>query len=262
MNKFVKAFLIYFCILPVLTNSGKVLADAIREKEKVVLQVAIGNKGYFPFIQINNDEITGFTKDIFDYIAANSKYDFEYIQVPWPRALLLVEKGQLDLIPMFFKTSEREQRYHFIHPSYANEVIQLFSLKSSKIEFDGNLQQLEPYSIGIRREYSYGKAFDKASNLQKLPAVSEEVLLKLLQKGLVDLIISNPMVFNKLITNLNVSEKIKAIKPYISKTPVFVALTKKRADSLEIKMALENIIKQLISTPYYQTLLNKYQINY
>jgi len=258
----IKTLFFYIFSVSALANSNAVLGESFPEKEKITLRVAIGDKGYTPFIQIENDEIKGFTADIFDYITANSKYNFEYIIVPWPRALVLVSNGQLDLIPIFFKTEKREQLYHFIQPSYANEVNQLFALKSNKIEFDGDLQQLLPYSIGIRREYSYGQAFDQAKNLQKSPAVNEEILLKLLLNGLVDSVISNPLVLNPFISEYNATDKVKAIEPYISTTPVFLALTKEREDSQEIKDTFEKTLKRLITTPYYQELLEKYQLNY
>jgi polar amino acid transport system substrate-binding protein len=94
-----------------------------------------------------------------------------------PRAVHLVAEGRIDLILTLFKTPKREQMYHFIEPSYANEINQLFTLKDNHFQFDGKLKQLTPYSISTIREYSYGEYFDGANYLNKLPALTEEVLL-------------------------------------------------------------------------------------
>ena len=74
--------------------------------------------------------------------------------------------------------------------------------------------------------------------------------------------ISNPYTFEKLITKHNVSSKVKIIWPYIEKTPVYIGLTKGRDDSKEIKTTFGQLTKQLKKSPYYQELLNKYQLNF
>ncbi len=227
-----------------------------------MLTVAIAEIGYFPFNFKENGEIKGFTIDILDYVAAKSKYDFEFIELPWPRALYLVEQGGVDLILTLSKNSKREQSYHFIEPSYGNEVNQLFSLNENNVEFNGQLQQLTPYSIGTTREYSYGEAFDRASYLTKLPALSEEILLKLLLGKRIDMAIANPFIFNRIIAKEKVIPQVKAIEPYIAITPVYMALTRARADAQEIQQTLGQLTQQLKSSAYYQELLDKYQLNF
>jgi ABC-type amino acid transport substrate-binding protein len=218
--------------------------------------------GYFPFYYTENGETKGFSVDILDYLEANSKYDFEFIILPWPRAVYLVSEGQVDIILTLFKTPKREKMYHFIEPSYANEVNQLFTLRDNELEFNGQLQQLAPYSIGTVRGYSYGEDFDQASYLNKLPVLTEEVLLKLLLGRRIDILISNPLVFNQIIFKKNVSNEVKAIDPYLSLIPVYMALTKKRKDSQEINKTIGKLIQQLKVSPYYQELLDKYQLNF
>jgi polar amino acid transport system substrate-binding protein len=71
------------------------------------------------------------------------------------------------------------------------------------------------------------------------------------------MLISNPLVFNQLILKEKVGTQVKAIEPHISITPVYMALTKKRKDSLAIKATLGQLTEQLKASPYYQELLNK-----
>ena len=255
-------FLLYLFSFSVLANTSLKSVDYLSKKGKIILTVAIEEIGYFPFNYEENGETKGFSVDILDYVEANSKYDFEFIVLPWPRALYLVERGKVDLILTLFKNTKREQSYHFIEPAYGNEISQLFALSDKKIEFMGHLKQLTLYSIGTTREYSYGKAFDQASYLTKLPALTEEVLLKLLLGGRIDIAISNPLIFNRIISRKNVSSQVKAIEPYIAITPVYIALTRARKDSQEIKQTIGQLIKQLKASPYYQELLDKYQLNY
>jgi len=232
------------------------------EKERVLLTVAIEDVGYYPFNYNENGIIKGFSIDVLNYFEANSQYDFEFIITPWPRILFLVSQGKVDLILTLFKSEEREKKYHFIEPAYANEANQFFTLAENNITFSGQLEELTSYSIGTNREYSYGEYFDQADYLNKLPALTEPVLLKLLLGKRIDMLIGNPLAFNHMISQKNLSAKVKAIKPFVEITPVHMALTKKRQDAQEIKNTLEQLTKQLKSTPYYQELLSKYQLNF
>ena len=250
------------CLLPlsVLAQANTKLDDGSKE-ERITLTVAMEDIGYFPFYYTENGDTKGFSVDVLNYVEANSKYDFEYIILPWPRALHLVAEGRVDLILTLFKTSKREKIYHFIEPSYGNEINQLFTLMDNKFEFTGQLQQLAPFSIGTVREYSYGEYFDQATYLNTLPALTEEVLLKLLVAKRIDMIISNPLVFNQIILKEKMRDKVKAIEPYISLTPVYMALTKGRNDSQEINNTIGKLTQKLKLSPYYQVLLEKHHIN-
>jgi polar amino acid transport system substrate-binding protein len=256
--------IILLCLLPffALAKSNLKPDDLNQEESKTILTVAIEKVGYFPYNYEENGQIKGFTIDVLDYIEANSKYDFEFIILPWPRALYLVAEGKVDLILTLFRNSKREEIYHFIEPYYGYEVNQLFTLVANEFEFNGQLQKLAPYSIGTKREFSYGQVFDQANYLTKLPAPTEEVLLKQLLTKRIDIAISNPYVFNKLILKNKVSTKIKSLKPYVAKTPVYLGLTKGREDSQEIKKTIGQLIKKFKSSPHYQKLLVKYKLNF
>lgn len=263
MNVFITViFALYIIPMSALAHTHIKADNYQPEKGKKILTVAIEEIGYFPFNYNENGEIKGFSVDVLHYFEAHSRYDFEFIIVPWPRALYLVSHGKVDLILTLFKTPEREKTYHFIEPSYGYEANQLFTLIENDLEFNGQLHRLTPYSIGTVREYSYGEYFDQAHYLNKLPALTEEVLLKLLLGKRTDAIISNPLIFKKILSKENMSSKVKAIEPYVSITPVHMALTKKNKDSQEIKKKLGQLTLQLKTSPYYQELLDKYQLDY
>lgn len=253
---------LYLIACQAFANSDLPTNNYAQNKTKTILTVAIEEIGYPPYQYEDAGEIKGFTIDVLEYFEANSQYDFEYIILPWPRALNLVAKGNVDMILTLFKNKEREKIYNYIEPSYAFEVNQFFTLADKDINFSGDLKQLTPYLIGTRREFSYGNNFDKAYYLTKLPALTEEVILNLLLANRIDIAISNPFIFNEMILKRNVGTKVKAIKPYVELTPVYLGLTKKRADSQKINKTLNTLSKKLKKSAYYQTLLNKYQLNF
>ena len=255
-------FLLYLLPFFVLAETSLKSSDMSPKKDKIILTAAIEEIGYAPYNYEENGEIKGFTIDVLNYFEKHSKYDFEFIILPWPRALHLVAQGEVDLILTLFKSPKREQTYHFIEPSYGYEVNQLFTLADSKLEFTGQLQQLTPYRIGTKREFSYGKTFDQANYLTKLPALTEEVLLKLLLAKRIDVAISNPFIFQQMMSEQDVRAQVKAIEPFVDITPVYIALTKGRDDSEEIKSTFGKLTEQLKASPYYQELLDKYLLNF
>ncbi len=85
--------------------------------------------------------------------------------------------------------------------------------------------------------------------------------MKLLLSRRVDIIIANPLVFNEVTTKAKVSSQVKALEPHTAITPVYMALARGKENSQEIKQAFEQLIKQLKASPYYQVLLDKYQLN-
>lgn len=166
MKIFIKAVLLFY-VLPfsVFADTSLKLDITISAQNKTILTIAVAEDGYFPYHYSENGERKGLSIDLLDYYKANSKYDFEFLTLPWPRALYLVEHSKVDLILTLFKTPKREQLYHFIEPPFSNEANQLFTLVDNKFEFTGQLQQLTPLSIGTVRDYSYGVPFDEASYL-------------------------------------------------------------------------------------------------
>jgi hypothetical protein len=76
------------------------------------------------------------------------------------------------------------------------------------------------------------------------------------------MIIGNPFAFKEIISKKKVNAKVKAIKPYVAITPVYMALTRQRQDSGAIKAKFDKLTEKLKLTPYYKELLDKYQLNF
>ncbi|MCF2947494.1 transporter substrate-binding domain-containing protein [Paraglaciecola aquimarina] len=229
---------------------------------KTTITIATTDADYLPFKFEVDGVRQGFTIDVLDYIETHSEFDFEFIVLSWPRALHLVELGKIDLLLSLFKTKERVEKYHLIEPSYGGEISQLFTLTDNNFEFTGQLEQLTPYTVGSTRGYSSGKIFNHAEYITTFPTISEEVLLKLLVGKRIDLAITNPFTFNNLILKQNLVGKVKPIEPYITITPFYLTLSKNIPNSLLIKNRLAELLQQLMTSPEYQKLLDKYQLNY
>ncbi|WP_206484048.1 transporter substrate-binding domain-containing protein [Thalassotalea sp. G2M2-11] len=258
----IKLLLLFVVSCPINANANITSNDSSTNQAKTILTVAISEDGYYPFYTKESNIISGFSIDVIRYMEAHSKYDFEFVFLPWPRALKFVEQGKVDIILTLFKTDIREGIYHFIEPAYANEINQLFTLTDNKINFSGQLTQLAPYTIGMLREYSYGKTFDQAQYLNKLPVLTEGILLKLLLGKRIDMLIGNPFLFNRILEERKIKDRVIGIKPYVATTPVYMAITRNRADSNELKQTLSQLIQRLKQSDDYHKLLSQYKLNF
>ena len=70
------------------------------------------------------------------------------------------------------------------------------------------------------------------------------------------------LIASRLIQNPNLKIEIGVFNDTRSNVDYSKAITKKRANSKEIAQKLGQLTQQLITSPYYNTLLDKYQLNY
>lgn len=102
----------------------------------------------------------------------------EYKFTNWARAFHLVNQGIADGIGPILKNKEREEFYYF-SDSLLFETQVFFHRKDYAFNWN-SMQDLIDLQIGVTISYSYGKEFDKASelgelNIQRVPSDKQNV---------------------------------------------------------------------------------------
>ncbi len=78
---------------------------------------------YPPFERRSEGTMEGFNIDLERALAEAGNRDYEYRSAPWSEVVDAVERGDLDVVPMF-RTPAREQRFHFSEPfHYAQTAV-------------------------------------------------------------------------------------------------------------------------------------------
>lgn len=100
-------------------------------------------------------------REIFRRVDARLKLDYQLM--PWARALLLVERGQIDAMMFLFRTKEREQIYDYTDPLLKTPLVVFYS----KRRLPGGLpwadiKDLAPLQSVVTRGASYGTRWDEA----------------------------------------------------------------------------------------------------
>lgn len=130
--------------------------------------------------------ITAITRAAFEAVGHDPRFEF----MPWARAMLEVEQGDRDMLMGLYRTAERAETYVYterIHPT-TNVVIAREELGLARFD---SLRDLEGYSIGFGRGWSFGEAFDNAGFLDKRPTNDQRLSLRKLFAGRLDMVVSS-----------------------------------------------------------------------
>lgn len=164
--------------------------------------------------------------------------------VPWARALRNTEVGVADGVSGIFITEERAQLLTFTD-SLVNTELLLFKRRESDIAYSGTLADLKQYKIGLVRNYTYGKAFDNASYLDKVFSAQSTNNLRMLLAKRVDVIIETNRTVNFLMKEQFSKrvDEIVPLKPAFKTQDVYFAFSKK----LENHQALAKQFNQALA---------------
>ncbi|WP_147822446.1 substrate-binding periplasmic protein [Salidesulfovibrio onnuriiensis] len=130
----------------------------------------------------------GFTSAIVKAACERAGYQAEFKLMPWNRVLNVVKKGEYDAVYNGYFNEERNKIYSYSDP-YASGQIVLVTKKGSGVTFDGNLQGLSKYTIGVVKGYANTAEFDAADYLKREDGPNELTNLKKLMGGRVDAVV-------------------------------------------------------------------------
>lgn len=112
-------------------------------------------------------------------------YPVEVNYVPWARALEGAKAGVYDGVLGIYYNEERSAFLAYTDPLYQDRNV---FFKRTADHIDGaSLKDLTPYTIGIVQGASFSAEFDSATYLKKEAASSNELNIKKLVKGRIDL---------------------------------------------------------------------------
>jgi polar amino acid transport system substrate-binding protein len=200
---------------------------------------------------------TGFEADITKEVPSSMGIHAVYKIYPWARCIEMVKSGSADALISIFKTSEREQFLWF--PSSYNVLLEIgfFCLNNDHISFDGNLQKLKNYSIGVRSSTSYGKYFDKAYYLKKSEVTYNTDIIRLVANKRVQLGIGPIEGIKFLAARMDDTYKFTFLKPSVCKDPIYTAFSKKKINRKFVEKFSKHL-QAFKKTAKYKEILLKY----
>ncbi len=162
-------------------------ADAPKE-----LRVGIYDNAPKIFVDANGNP-SGFFAEILDDIAKKENWSLTYKKCQWQECLLMVENGELDIMPDVAYSKEREKHFLFNKEIVISNWSTLFANKKSRIfsVLDLNNKRVAVLQNSIQQEQA-GESFTLFGVAPILvPTKSFDEAFALAQKGIVDAAIVN-----------------------------------------------------------------------
>ena len=223
------------------------------------LVVARGSESYPPDEVIIDDKLVGFHIELLEQAGALIDVQVTFRNLPWARALSAVKQGEVDAITYISKTPEREKNIIFLHDNIISESIYYFlerTDRENRVLFNGELEELELYIIGIQRGYAYSREFDQSTSLKKLTFNSVEQMISLLTSGRIDLAILTEAEY-EVLKHTDEFKRIRALEHPLTHTQNYIAFSKKR-ELDEMAERFSQALKTFKQTEAFQQLKIKY----
>lgn len=212
-----------------------------------------------PFSYEENGVVKGIFIDLVREAFNRMGYKISIQVYPWARAINMLENGNTDALCTIYKNAERESFADFTDP-VVPDTQSLFVLRDSKIIFDGSLESLRPYTIGMMEGYSYGETFDAAFKEGRLKSEAVNLVDRNFEKligGRIDICIEDRYVGLYTLKKLGYGDKVKILSPDVRNTHLYLAFSKKR-NLLPVIGKFNETLQQMKDDGTYQKIVDSY----
>jgi len=173
---------------------------------------------------------SGVAVDLLKELFARLNMEMELTTVIWARALIKIETGDVDLIPMITFSKERNAFMVFTDPVYVDSFLFAYSTNQFKHFQWQELKELAPYKIGATRGYHYSDSWKKAIDKYQLKInynKNDISHLKMLLLGRIDLA---PLLYSNAqatMSTLSGYVSIQFSKKPLATIPMFLGISRK-----------------------------------
>ncbi|MDW5415583.1 transporter substrate-binding domain-containing protein [Iodobacter sp. CM08] len=187
---------------------------------------------YPPYQYEENGETKGFVVEIVKEAFRRLHQPINITLLPWTRSIKMIEDGSADAVFTAYKTPEREVFADYSKEILMPQVVSLFVLKGSPIQFDGHLSSLASYRFGVVSKISYGDVFDSAVKNKTITELDETFtgeknIEKLLAKRF-DVLVSNKYGALDILKRHGHLDKVRELSPEVQTIPSYMAFSKKK----------------------------------
>lgn len=223
------------------------------EDKKIVLATC-NWEPFFGETLVNGGYVIEITKEAF----LRAGYELEVKFVPWKRALETAKAGKADGVIGTNYSDERARTYRLTDVVYQEEN-GFFRKKGRAITYK-TLRDLTPYKIGYMRGGSFGAEFDTAAYLKKQDVTDNELNIKKLIGGRIDLFISARLIVIHLLRTKypEWQEEIEFIVPPYLMINVHHAISRAISNSEKIVADFNQGLKEIRDDGTYQKILEKH----
>ncbi|MET4025666.1 polar amino acid transport system substrate-binding protein [Marinobacter sp. MBR-99] len=170
------------------------------------LTVTVGVNHSPPYRILEVGQKSGLYLEIFEEIADRLGWKVQYREAPFRRILLMLQKGEVDVMLGPLRTDGREDYMTFVAPAFPPER-RLFFYMDEEHRI-ARYSDLYGRTIGVLDGATYFSRFDRDQVLIKESAPHYENLMRMMEKGRVDVVIAPELVGLYTVRKLNLPVQI------------------------------------------------------
>lgn len=227
------------------------------------LTVGLSTADYPPYYFVGDKGLKGAAVNIAEDIAAELNYKLVYKRYPWKRVQRNLHTGDVDLVLVYFKTSERAKDVVYTDRPHLSETASLFISSNMKISFNGNLETLNHHHFFGVRGYFYGERYASIPERNRGSVSDESELVRRIANPNFEMIgIGNKPTIEFYARQQGLESKIKFLTPAIFEGYNYFAFSRMRSDADLLALRFSKALDRYMKTKRYRAILNEYGLSY
>ncbi len=208
----------------------------------------------------NEQSTTGFLTEIVKSAFSSSGYRANVQNFPWITAKQLIYRGQADAIfPVSFEEADEMNASKVL--IYKTPPLVFVSLKDKLTPWNGYVNSIEGYKVGVVRAFSYTQEFDQASQTDKYYLTDHHQLIKMLLKKRIDLALLDRLTANYFIRKNDPHQQIRVLTPsLINSSEFFLAVSKSGVSRDNLREDFARGLKIIEENGQLESILEKYKV--
>ena len=197
---------------------------------------------------------SGFYVDFIREVARRLKFSLKFKEVPFRRALALMERGTADIMVGPNRTAEREKYMLYLDEKLSREAKSFYVRPDAPdiVSYDG----LASKRIGVLRGSIYFDRFDQDARLTKEPVAHYSTALKMLSGHRLEVVIAPEQLADYLVRQLNLD--LKKVSFRSPGRPSYIAISRK-SSLAKLKIKLESALRNMKADGTIDLLIKSYR---
>lgn len=215
---------------------------------------------YPPLGYVEDGEIVGFTVDLIKMLLKRTGIEGRFAMYPWARAYKMAQQEKDVLIYQLTWTEERARLFQLVGPLY-HATDSLWKLQKRTDIVVHNLDDAKQYRVGTVRDYYTHRyllkhGFEEEKTLE--PVFDDDMNVKKLAAGRIDLMFLDELVFNYRVKNLGFKRDDFEIAFQVVSHDEYLAFSRQTSPDVVSRFVEE--LKAMKKDGSYSRLLGEYGI--
>ncbi|MCW2268532.1 putative amino-acid-binding protein YxeM precursor [compost metagenome] len=219
-------------------------------------KLRIVTEPWAPYVYLENGQAKGIDYEVTAEVFKRLGVEVEWQFLPWKRCLAMVEQGLADGVLDIFQTEQRDSQLYYPSEPLSDVEFVLF-YANARPHAIKSLEDLRGLTVGTSPGYTYASAFSESPLFTREPAPTHEANFGKLQRGRIDLLITDRRVGRYMINNMGLKQEISELPLVVSRQSQYLAVRRNVGmDLLVQRFAAE--LRRFKREPAYAALNARY----